>query len=48
MPDFAQTQVIFARPTMFAQCHKVSTLDTSLEEEVVLDHKADLLGDEDN
>ena len=48
MPDFAQTQVIFARPTMSAQCHKVSTLDTSLEEEVVLDHRTDLLGDKDN
>ena len=48
MPDFAQTQVIFAGPTMSAQCHKVSTLDTFLEKEVVLDHGADLHGNEDN
>ena len=33
---------------MSAQFHKVSTLDTSLEEEVVLDHRTDLLGDKDN
>ena len=33
---------------MSAQCHKVSTLDTSLEKEVVLDHGADLHGNEDN